>query len=75
MLAQAHFHIDQSIGSQLTFELNYDLPDKNHDGIADTTPKLSVTFPNGKIHNEMADNKLTTFIFVFEEVMEVQLPI
>ncbi len=64
MNAEGSFQIDQSIGSHLKFELNYNLPDRSN-------PNIKITFPNQTTFEESMDVKLNTFIFSFEDIMEV----
>ena len=65
MQAKGSFVIDQSVGKNFKIELNYNLPDK-------TNPKLKITFSNGTLLVEKpVDDKLSTFIFSIEELMEV----
>ena len=64
MQANASFVIDQSVGKNLKIELNYNVPDK-------TNPNFKITFPNGTQFDQTVDEKLSTFFFSIEELMEV----
>ena len=59
------FQIDQTIGSHLKFELNYNLPDK-------TNPIMKITFPNQTTVDEPMDESLTTMIFSFEDIFSAE---
>ncbi len=65
MQAKGSFVIDQSVGKNLKIELNYNLPDK-------ANSKIKITFANGTLFVEKpVDNKLSTFIFSIEGLVEV----